>query len=187
MNVDSQFSHFDTLISSFFSLSRRWIMLRLERRREPSTLSAFLQQKWGAFCNWQNRKEVSLALTRKLQMCFYNIFWLKSLLPASRILVAKLLTTVCATGGGAFKFEQDFLRVSSSCIIGKFIELIKIFTSTLFHSASIYRKWTQNWRNSMSSTLWLKAFYIPKLRIPQNVIFTKMQVILGERLRKSNI
>jgi type II pantothenate kinase len=26
--------------------------------------------------------------------------------------VAKLLTTVCATGGGAFKFEQEFHEVS---------------------------------------------------------------------------
>jgi type II pantothenate kinase len=32
---------------------------------------------------------------------------------------------VCATGGGAFKFEQDFLRVRL-CIIRKLIELIKI-------------------------------------------------------------
>ena len=26
--------------------------------------------------------------------------------------VAKLLTTVCATGGGAFKFEEEFHKVS---------------------------------------------------------------------------
>lgn len=29
--------------------------------------------------------------------------------------VAKLLTTVCATGGGAFKFEEEFKRVSKVC------------------------------------------------------------------------
>lgn len=28
------------------------------------------------------------------------------------LLVAKLLTTVCATGGGAFKFEDEFHKVS---------------------------------------------------------------------------
>lgn len=33
--------------------------------------------------------------------------------------VAKLLTTVCATGGGAFKFEEEFKRVScDSCVWG---------------------------------------------------------------------
>jgi hypothetical protein len=30
----------------------------------------------------------------------------------SPFLVAKLLTTVCATGGGAFKFEDEFNKVS---------------------------------------------------------------------------
>jgi type II pantothenate kinase len=30
----------------------------------------------------------------------------------SLLSVAKLLTTVCATGGGAFKFEEEFHKVS---------------------------------------------------------------------------
>ena len=29
---------------------------------------------------------------------------------------ASLTSTVCATGGGAYKFEGDFLKVVSSCL-----------------------------------------------------------------------
>lgn len=46
---------------------------------------------------------------------------------SSAFLVAKLLTTVCATGGGAFKFEEEFHKVSETeflmsayCIIPSF-------------------------------------------------------------------
>jgi type II pantothenate kinase len=56
----------------------------------------------------------------KFSSSFLQYFWMKKKFFQTRNIniltynfsVAKLLTTVCATGGGAFKFEQDFLRVS---------------------------------------------------------------------------
>lgn len=92
--------------------------------------------------------------------------------------VAKLLTTVCATGGGAYKFEDDFHRVSK----GNFYEAL----AQSIDPVSVNRKSTCNYRNSMNSTLLSKAFFMLRHIIVPNVIIMKIQVILGE-LRSTEV
>lgn len=91
--------------------------------------------------------------------------------------VAKLLTTVCATGGGAFKFEDEFHKVSSakseflmSCCMHNFLAF----------SCACSRKSTCSFRNSTNLMLLSKAFFMLRHIIVPNVIITKTQVILGE-------
>ena len=56
-------------------------------------------------------KCLSLSLNGNLWRFYSEYFFTLKPFPVV-VTVARLLTTVCATGGGAFKFEEEFKRVS---------------------------------------------------------------------------
>lgn len=82
-------------------------MWKSEAKRVRYISFAFLQPRWEAFYNWRSLKEVSPACLHRLCKSMFKI------VSVFFTLVAKLLTTVCATGGGAFKFEDEFHKVSN--------------------------------------------------------------------------
>lgn len=124
-----------------------------------------------------HRRDEQLFAVGKAQRKWVKLRWKfmenNFILNASLLSVAKLLTTVCATGGGAFKFEEEFHKVSDK--MGRNFSLASCIIFSSFR-----RKWKCSFRNSMSLTLSSKAFSMLRHTIAPNVIIMKMQVILSE-------
>lgn len=100
--------------------------------------------------------------------------------------IACVSSTVCATGGGAYKFEKDFQEVkihgrvdangtffllwSSSAIINVYIYYIQIISSFL-----IRRKCSWRFTNSTRWTRWYVGYSSSSSKIPESATTTAIQ------------
>lgn len=82
-------------------------MWRSEAKRVRFILYAFQLRRWATF--WRSPKPKEVSFVARYGNLWKTFSLTIALFPFK---VAKLLTTVCATGGGAFKFEDEFHKVS---------------------------------------------------------------------------